>query len=241
MSEEDNKQETTQEESTRPEYISEKFWDNDRGEVNVESLSTSYNALEKKLGQRTDELSKQIRTDLEQERNAKIPEKYEIKLPDDIPEDIQIDVSEDQPLLQWWNEKAKSMGLSQEEYNEGINTFVQNEIAGLPDMEQEKLNLGDNAKQRIESTDLWAKKHLSEEGYNTIAKIASTANGVKALEEIMALNKNPVMPQTPTAVEAKPTIDDLRSMMKDPKYWKDGEKDPTYINRVAKLFEQINK
>ncbi len=241
MSEEDNKQETTQEESTRPEYISEKFWDNDRGEVNVESLSTSYNALEKKLGQRTDELSKQIRTDLEQERNAKIPEKYEIKLPDDIPEDIQIDVSEDQPLLKWWGDKAKSMGLSQEEYNEGINTFVQNEIAGLPDIEQEKLNLGDNAKQRIESTDLWAKKHLSEEGYNTIAKIASTANGVKALEEIMSLNKNPVMPQTPTAVEAKPTIDDLRSMMKDPKYWKDGEKDPTYINRVAKLFEQINK
>jgi len=241
MSEKDNKQETTQEESTRPEYISEKFWDNDRGEVNVESLSTSYNALEKKLGQRTDELSKQIRTDVEQERNAKIPEKYEIKLPDNIPEDIQIDVSEDQPLLKWWGDKAKSMGLSQEEYNEGINTFVQNEIAGLPDIEQEKLNLGDNAKQRIESTDLWAKKHLSEEGYNTIAKIASTANGVKALEEIMSLNKNPVMPQTPTAVEAKPTIDDLRSMMKDPKYWKDGEKDPTYINRVAKLFEQINK
>lgn len=239
MSEEDNKQETTQEESTRPEYISEKFWDNDRGEVNVESLSTSYNALEKKLGQRTDELSKQIRTDLEQERNAKVPEKYEIKLPDNIPEDIQIDVSEDQPLLKWWGDKAKSMGLSQEEYNEGINTFVQNEIAGLPDIEQEKLNLGDNAKQRIESTDLWAKKHLSEEGYNTIAKIASTANGVKALEEIMALNKNPVMPQTPTAVEAKPTIDDLRSMMKDPKYWKDGEKDIAYINRVAKLFEQL--
>ena len=239
MSEEDKKQETTQEESTRPEYISEKFWDNDRGEVNVESLSTSYNALEKKLGQRTDELSKQIRTDLEQERNAKVPEKYEIKLPDNIPEDIQIDVSEDQPLLKWWGDKAKSMGLSQEEYNEGINTFVQNEIAGLPDIEQEKLNLGDNAKQRIESTDLWAKKHLSEEGYNTIAKIASTANGVKALEEIMALNKNPVMPQTPTAVEAKPTIDDLRSMMKDPKYWKDGEKDPAYINRVAKLFEQL--
>ena len=239
MSEEDNKQETTQEESTRPEYISEKFWDNDRGEVNVESLSTSYNALEKKLGQRTDELSKQIRTDLEQERNAKIPEKYEIKLPDDIPNDIQIDVSEDQPLLKWWGDKAKSMGLSQEEYNEGINTFVQNEIAGLPDIEQEKLNLGDNAKQRIESTDLWAKKHLSEEGYNTIAKIASTANGVKALEEIMSLNKNPVMPQTPTAVEAKPTIDDLRSMMKDPKYWKDGEKDIAYINRVAKLFEQL--
>tara|TARA_R110002012_G_scaffold178029_2_gene342991 strand:+ start:1539 stop:2255 length:717 start_codon:yes stop_codon:yes gene_type:complete len=238
MSEEDNKQETTTEESTKPEHISEKFWNQDTGEVNVESLSTSYNALEKKLGQRTDELTKQIRTDIEQERNAKVPEKYEIVLPE-IPKDVEIDVSEDQPLLQWWSEKAKSMGLSQEEYNEGINTFVQNEIAGLPDIEEEKVNLGDNAVQRIESTDLWAKKHLSEEGYNTIAKIASTANGVKAIEEIMALNKNSVMPQTPTAVESKPSLEDLRSMMKDPKYWKDGEKDPAYIERVSKLFGQL--
>jgi len=238
MSEEDNKQETTTEESTRPEHISEKFWNQDTGEVNVESLSTSYNALEKKLGQRTDELTKQIRTDIEQERNAKVPEKYEIVLPE-IPKDVEIDVSEDQPLLQWWSEKARSMGLSQEEYNEGINTFVQNEIAGLPDIEEEKVNLGDNAVQRIESTDLWAKKHLSEEGYNTIAKIASTANGVKAIEEIMALNKNSVMPQTPTAVESKPSLEDLRSMMKDPKYWKDGEKDPAYIERVSKLFGQL--
>ena len=237
---EEQVQETQQEsqESNKPEYISDKFWDKDRGEVNVESLGTSYNSLEKKLGQRTDELTKQIRTDIEQERNAKVPEKYEIVLPE-IPKDVEIDVSEDQPLLQWWSEKAKSMGLSQEEYNEGINTFVQNEIAGLPDIEEEKVNLGDNAVQRIESTDLWAKKHLSEEGYNTIAKIASTANGVKAIEEIMALNKNSVMPQTPTAVESKPSLEDLRSMMKDPKYWKDGEKDPAYIERVSKLFGQL--
>ena len=45
MSEEDNKQETTQQESAKPEYISDKFWDNERGEVNVESLGTSYNSI----------------------------------------------------------------------------------------------------------------------------------------------------------------------------------------------------
>ena len=161
MSEEDNKQETTTEESSKPEYISDKFWDNDRGEVNVESLGTSYNSLEKKLGQRTDELTKQIRTDIEQERSANVPEKYEIKLPE-IPEAIEFDVNEDPPLLQWWSNTAKSMGLSQDQFNEGINTFVQNEIAGFPDIEQEKVNLGDNAVERIESADLWAKKHLSE-------------------------------------------------------------------------------
>ena len=238
MAEENTSQDSTEETSTRPEYIPEKFWNQDTGEVNVESLSTSYNSLEKKLGQRTDELTKQIRTDIEQERNAKIPEKYEIKMPE-IPEDVNIEVHEDQPLLKWWGETAKSMGLSQDQFNEGINQFVQNEIAGLPNIEQESQLLGDNAKDRIESADLWAKKHLSENAYSTIAKLSSTADGIKALEEIMALNKGSVMPQGQTAVEAKPSLGDLRSMMKDPRYWKDGDKDPAYIARVSKLFEQV--
>ena len=238
MAEENTSQDTTEETSTRPEYIPEKFWNQDTGEVNVESLSTSYNSLEKKLGQRTDELTKQIRTDIEQERNAKIPEKYEIKMPE-IPEDVNIEVHEDQPLLKWWGETAKSMGLSQDQFNEGINQFVQNEIAGLPNIEQESQLLGDNAKDRIESADLWAKKHLSENAYSTISKLSSTADGIKALEEIMALNKGSVMPQGQTAVEAKPSLGDLRSMMKDPRYWKDGDKDPAYIARVSKLFEQV--
>ena len=104
-------QTTTEEtqESAKPEYINEKFWDNAKGEVNVEKLGSSYNSLEKKLGQRTDELSKQIRTDIEQEKKNNVPEKYEIKMPD-LPEDVQMEVNEDQPLLKWWNDKAKDMG-----------------------------------------------------------------------------------------------------------------------------------
>ena len=48
---------------TKPEYVQDKFWDADRKEVNLENLASSYNALEKKLGSRTEDLSKQIRTD----------------------------------------------------------------------------------------------------------------------------------------------------------------------------------
>ena len=91
----------------------------------------------------------------------------------------------------------------------------------------------------IHTTILISKKHLSENAYSTVAKLSSTAEGVKALEEIMALNKSAVMPQTPTAVDSKPSLADLRMMMKDPRYWKDGEKDPTYISRVSKLFENV--
>ena len=238
MSEEDKVQETTTETSAKPEYISDKFWDNDRGEVNVESLGTSYNSLEKKLGQRTDELTKQIRTDIEQERSAKVPEKYEITMPE-IPEDVNIEVNEEQELLKEWSNICKDNGLSQDIFNRGVNAFVNNEIAGLPDMQQEMQKLGDNANTRVEAADLWSKKYLTPSSYETVSKLASTAEGVKALEEIMALNKSSVMPNNPTAVEAKPSVDDLRSMMKDPKYWKDGEKDPAYIERVSKLFEQV--
>ena len=46
----------------RPEYVSEKFWNADTSEVNLEDLASSYNSLEKKLGSRTEELSKQIRS-----------------------------------------------------------------------------------------------------------------------------------------------------------------------------------
>ena len=55
-----------------------KFDDADRKEVNLENLASSYNALEKKLGSRTEDLSKQVRQDLEQERLGKTPEEYNV-------------------------------------------------------------------------------------------------------------------------------------------------------------------
>jgi hypothetical protein len=241
MSEEQVQEQSTetQEDTGKPEHISDKFWDADNKSVNVEALSTSYNTLEKKLGKRTEDLTKQIRQDMDNQKSKNVPKEYEIKLPDDLPEDVQIDIDKEQPLMKWWSEKAKEMGFSQDQFNEGISQFVNNEIGGLPNIEQEMLDLGDNAKERVESANLWAKKHLSEDAYNTISNLASTSNGIKTLEEIMSLNKKSVMPSTPTAIEGKPTLDDLRSMMKDPRYWKDGEKDNGYIQRVTKLFEAI--
>ena len=41
---------------TKPEFVQDKFWDADRKEVNLENLASSYNALEKKLGSRTEDL-----------------------------------------------------------------------------------------------------------------------------------------------------------------------------------------
>jgi len=230
-------QETEQTESSKPDFVQDKFWNKDLNEINIEELSSSYNSLEKKLGARTEDLSKQIREDISNEVKASTPEEYKIALPE-LPENVDISVDKEMPLLQWWSETAKAKGLSQEEFDKGIEAFVNNEISSLPNQDNERELLGENATQRIEAADLWSKKNLSPDAYSSISEFASTAQGVKALEEIMSLNKDAPMPTTETAIEAAPSLDDLRSMMKDPRYWKDGERDPAYIAKIGSLYEK---
>jgi len=229
--------ETTTEENEMPEYVPEKFWNKDLNEINVEEMGASYKALEKRLGQRTEELAGTIREEVLADIKGTAPEAYEIKLPE-LPEGVNIDVDPEQPLLQWWEQTARSKGLSNEDFNKGIEAFVNNEVAALPDRDTQIGLLGENANVRIESADLWAKKNLSENSYEAIVNLANTADGVKAIEEIMALNKDAPIPSTETKIDVTPSGDDLRSMMKDERYWKDGAKDQAYIKKVTDLYQK---
>ena len=130
---------------SKPEYVQDKFWDVDRKEVNLENLSSSYNALEKKLGSRTEDLSKQIRQDMELERLKNAPEAYKVNLPE-LPENVDVSVSDDMEIVQWWKETAKKNGLSQDQFDEGVSMFINNAVSALPDINAEMQNLGDNAK-----------------------------------------------------------------------------------------------
>jgi hypothetical protein len=226
-----------QPEVTRPEHVAEKFWDTERNEVKVDELSASYNALEKKIGMRTDELSKQVREDLEKERMGSIPEEYEIVIPE-VPEHINIEVNKEQELLKEWSNICKDNGLSQDIFNRGVNAFVNNEIAGLPDMQQEMQKLGDNANTRVEAADLWSKKYLTPSSYETVSKLASTAEGVKALEEIMGITRTQPLPNSNTVVDAELEETDLRSMMNDPRYFDPAQRDQAYYDKVTRLYEK---
>ena len=229
--------ETTTEQNEMPEYVPEKFWNKDLNEINVEEMGASYKALEKRLGQRTEELAGTIREEVLADIKGTAPEAYEIQLPE-LPEGVNIDVDPEQPLLQWWEQTARSKGLSNEDFNKGIEAFVNNEVAALPDRDTQIGLLGENANVRIESADLWAKKNLSENSYDAIVNLANTADGVKAIEEIMALNKDAPIPSTETKIDVTPSGDDLRSMMKDERYWKDGAKDQAYIKKVTDLYQK---
>ena len=223
--------------SDKPEFVQDKFWDADRKEVNLENLASSYNALEKKLGSRTEDLSKQVRQDLEQERLGKVPEEYKVNVPE-LPENVDVSVSDDMEIVQWWKDTAKQNGLSQEQFDEGVKVFIDNAMATLPDVNAEMQKLGDNSKERVEAAELWSKKNLSPESYNTFSNIASTAEGVKAIEEIMKMTKDSPMPTTPTQVSVTPDLGDLKSMMNDPRYYDSNKRDDSYIKRVTELYEK---
>ena len=224
-------------ESSIPEYAPEKFWDKDKNELNVEELGMSYKALEKKLGQRTDVLYKELEEDYANRMSAKAPEEYVI--PElELPEGVNVDINTEEPMLQWWADTARKAGLSQEQFAEGIEQFVNNEIAGLPDIQAEKELLGDNADQRIESANLWAKKNLTPDSYDAISQFAARADGVKVIEELMNLTKEAPIPQHETQINVKPSLADIRSMMNDPRYYEDGRKDPAYIEKVTQLFNK---
>lgn len=223
--------------SDKPEFVQDKFWDADRKEVNLENLASSYNALEKKLGSRTEDLSKQVRQDLEQERLGKTPEEYKVNVPE-LPENVDVSVSDDMEIVQWWKDTAKKNGLSQEQFDEGVNAFVNNAMASLPDVNAEMKKLGDSSKERVEAAELWSKKNLSPEAYSTFSSIASTADGVKAIEEIMKMTKDSPMPRTPTQVSVTPDLGDLKSMMNDPRYYDSNKRDDSYIKRVTELYEK---
>ena len=241
---EEQLQETTQEVSQEntsevqiPEYIPEKFWDTERNEIKVEELGASYKALEQKLGMRTEDLVRQVQEDYENQRKSSVPESYEVRLPE-VPEDVEITVNPEQELVKSWQQICKDNGLSQEVFDQGVAAFVNNEIAGLPNLQEEMAKLGDNARERIEAADLWSKKYLSTDSYDAIANLASTAEGVKALEEIMSLSRSKPLPNTNTVIDVELDERDLQSMMKDPRYWKEGMKDPAYIAKVTNLYQK---
>lgn len=223
--------------TSKPEFIQDKFWDSERNEVNLENLASSYNSLEKKLGSRTEDLSKQIREDLEMEKLKSAPEEYKVNLPE-LPENVDVTVSDDMEIVQWWKDTAKKNGLSQEQFDQGVEMFVNNAMATLPDMNAEMQKLGDNARERVEAAELWSKKNLSPESYQTFSNVASTAEGVKVIEEIMKMTKDSPMPTTPTQVSVAPNLQDLKSMINDPRYYDSNRRDPAYVKRVEELFEK---
>jgi len=102
------------------------------------------------------------------------------------------------------------------------------------DAAEELKRLGDNAKERVQVLDNWAKANLSKESYEGLVASLNNAEAVKALEELRGkfMSNTPQVPNNQGNVTGSTSLDDLKMELQtnlqkfkdDPKYRADLQK-----------------
>lgn len=213
----------TQEEygATSSPSIPDKFKDTQTGELNIPALLNSYLALEKKFSEKS-------------MHAPSAPEEYCIECTHGLFEpDTEI------------NNRLYQKGFSQEQAQEVYDLAAEKmvpmilEVAAEFQAERELDRLVDH----FGGADQWREtsRQLLQYGQKNLPTevlkgLASSFEGVLALHAMMKGEK----PATPTPrIEKKSAVDenDLHSLMRSPKYWK--EKDPTVVAKVTEGFKKL--
>ncbi len=229
---------TTDEPSPRPDFIPEKFWDTDTGNINLEEFGKSYSNLEKYVGGKKDELRQVVMDELALEAQESAPEAYELP---PLPENITEEMIEANPMTDWWGNFCKENAYPQEIFEEGINKYIDSFIDTSPNLELEMKNLGENANARLDAVNSWASSFFSPEEYEVVAtSLGSSAQGVEALERIIESQREGISRSGNVAQpERALTLDDVRSMMKDKRYFDSRERDPSFVRKVDEAFSRL--
>tara|TARA_R110002020_G_scaffold15864_5_gene56555 strand:+ start:2701 stop:3453 length:753 start_codon:yes stop_codon:yes gene_type:complete len=214
----------------RPEWLPEKY-------KTGEDLAKAYKELESKLGAKDLDIRNELLKEIQEESFKGRPSSAnEYQLPDFVDTDS-IDTNDE--TLRWWADHAFSNGLDQEEFAEGLQKVMEAQDAYLPDPEEELKKLGDNANVRVEAVDLFARQFFPEEYMESIEDLAATAEGVKALEFIMAKLQSPAIGSDATPI-GRVTEEGLREMMADERYWHPARRNTDFVKQVDEGFQKLH-
>ena len=214
--------------SDRPEWLPEKY-------KSGEDLAKAYKELESKLGGKEEELRNKLMEELQAEAFKDRPASAgEYQLPDIVDEESGVDSK----LLQWWSEHSFENGYSQEEFQQGIQMYMEAIGGSGPDLEAEVKKLGENANQRIQAVSLFAGKFFPKEVMPALERLCETSEGIIALEHIMDSMKDVSVAESANSASGI-SQQSLREMMKDERYWKNGSQDRDYIRQVEEGFRKI--
>jgi len=222
----------------RPEHIPEKFWK--EGNVDVDEMAKSYAQLETYVGGKEDTIREKLIEELANEHQENMPENYELPA---LPEGISEEMVEANPMYNWWNETARENGMSQEEYESGINAYVEMMQSDFTDIDTEMEKLGENADARIEAVDAWASKSFPPEEYQAIQySLGTSAEGIEALERMMDMVQGvSVRSEQFAQPEKQLTMADARAMMADKRYFDPRFRDEAYVKKVDAAFRMLTK
>ena len=212
----------------RPSWLNEKF-------ESGEDLQKSYDELSAKLGKKEDDLRNTLLQELETEAYANRPASagdYQ------IPEILDEAEAATNPLLKWWADYSWNNGLSQEEFDEGIQKWAEHNGLNDTDPEEIKKSLGDNANARVEATQLFIQKFFKPEMQDAVAQLGTSKEGIMALELIQEKFKG-MNPQQEVTQPSQLTQGDLEAAMRDPRYWDNKQRDMNYVREVEANFKKL--
>lgn len=171
------------------------------------------------------------------------PDNYEVSLSDAVKEaGGELDMEDG--LLVEAMAFAKDSNMSNDSFNKLVDIFQMSQIAednALTEQRTEEMKaLGANAEARINNINAWASKNMSEENVAGLQEVATTAAGVKAIEQLISRTRNaPVSVDNQQAAPAV-SMEDLKSaQFKLDKYG--GilmASDPEYRLKVEKMYQE---
>jgi hypothetical protein len=208
--------------SLRPADLPAQLWDDDAGCVRTEALVAAYLDLQRKAGE-------------DGRRNVPArPEDYVINVEGDLfTSDAEV------------NEKLHAAGLDQEQvqlvYDLAATRLLpvvaelSSRFEAESQVERLKLDFGGEEAWRevARQIRLWGESNLPAE---TFSVLSSSREGVLAMHKMMAGSEPPLLGNGGRG-KTLPTEDELKEMMRDPRYWRD--RDARFVEKVREGFRQI--
>ncbi|MDR1691221.1 MAG: hypothetical protein LBR35_00050 [Rickettsiales bacterium] len=201
--------------------IPQKFKDKETGGINASSLLKSYLDLEKKLSSKNDEIS-------------------------DLPKDYQdYDLGDDVEPDEELNKKLHENKFTQKQakcFYEIINGDLKNKLKDAESLVRANNDLSfleshfggkDSWHSIAQQLNAFGQSNLDSKLYDVLS---SSRDGILLLHEMMKAQEPQIL-DTSSSNSESVSLDSLRKMMNDPKYWRDN--DPDFCSAISKGFEKL--
>ena len=215
------------------ENIPEKFLNKD-GTLNTAALLKSYSELEKKIGTMVSVRN----ADSDADTRAKF--NRAIGVPNDSSEYPTNELFDDESL----REKFFEIGLTSSQVEQIYHIaeeFLTPVLSELFDVQNEtnaiselKNFFGDEQKMcdALNAINSFGEKYLPRDAFETLC---ATPQGIRSIYAMMQTMEPSI--ETNDAPQKNLTDDELRRMMRDPKYWRD--MDPEYVRKIENGFKKL--
>ena len=210
--------------------VPEKFKDPKTGEIKVEDLLKSYLALEKKLSERA------VGGSVQGFMPASADE-YDIQLKNDL---ITIDPEMNQRLFElgFTNEQVQAV------YDLAVEIVLRllQELSADYKADQELAALenefggAEQFNTMARQISAWGEKNLNPDIYEALC---CSKDGILTMYKMMGGDNEPSLMKEPSEQYPADTEETLRSLMRDPKYWR--KNDPAIVKRVEEGFKRLYK